>query len=314
MELRHLTYFREVARREHISDAARDLNVSQPAITKQLQDLQQELGVRLFERAGRRIKLTAAGQTLLRHVEIILGQVELARHELNSFSAEVGGRVSIGAPPTVGERLLPNVLHEFHCAYPRVELKVYEGATSLLVRQLDSGELDLAVVSLPQQQASISSKQLFTEELVVVVSEGHPFAGRPGIRVAELREETFLLYSPGGFVRDATVTACRAAGFTPRVALDSGSMELLLRLAEAGLGVAIIPPLALTGRERLWVLPVLDQSLSRTVGLATSKLRPLSKAAERLRDELLAQLPVAWQAAIAHGARRQGQGRGESGS
>lgn len=305
MELRHLTYFREVARREHLSDAARDLNVSQPAITKQLQDLQQELGVKLFERAGRRIKLTAAGQTLLRHAEIILGHVEVARHELHSFSAEMGGRVSIGAPPTVGERLLPRVLHEFHRAYQRVELKVYEGPTSLLTRQLDSGELDLAVVSLPLQQASIVADPLFTEELVVVVAEQHRLAGRSGVRMAELRDEPFLLYSPGGFVRDATVTACRAEGFSPRVALDSGSMELLLRLTEAGLGVAVVPQLALTGREKLWDLRILDQRPTRTVGLATSRLRPLSRAAERLRAQLRDELPLAWQGALTQWAQQR---------
>jgi LysR family transcriptional regulator, transcription activator of glutamate synthase operon len=309
MELRHLTYFREVARREHISDAARDLNVSQPAVTKQLQDLERELGVALFERNGRRIKLTVAGQLLLHHAEIILGQVNLARHELDSFSAHVGGRVRIGAPPTVGERLLPSALHRFHQIYPRVELKVFEGATSALTRQLDSGELDLAVVSLPLSYASIATDELFTEELVVVVAEQHPLAGREGVHIAELRDEPFLLYSPGGYVREATVTACRSVGFSPRVALDSGSMELLLRLAEAGLGVAVVPQLALTGREQLWDLRILDQQLTRTVGLATSRQRPLSKAAAKLREQLQQELPEAWRGALAQWALRRERGR-----
>lgn len=298
MELRHLIYFREVARREHVSDAARDLNVSQPAITKQLKDLQRELGVQLFEPSGRRIKLTAAGQALLRHAEIILAQVDLARHELDGFSAEVGGRVSIGAPPTVGERLLPKVLHDFHLAYPLVDLKVYEGPTAVLSRLLDTADLDLAVVSLPVLQASIGVDHLFAEELVVVVARGHALDGREGVRIAELREEPFLLYSPGGFVRDATLAACRAGGFVPRVALDSGSMELLLRLAEEGLGVAIVPPLALTSAERLWAMPLLDQRLTRTMGLATATARPLTQAARRLQEHLLQRLPQAWEDAL----------------
>lgn len=286
MDLRHLSYFREVALREHVSEAARGLNVSQPTITRQLQDLQRELGVKLFTPAGRRIKLTAAGQALLRHAEIILRQVELARHELEGFSEEIGGRVSIGAPPSVGERLLPTALHEFHDSYSRVELRVSEGSTSTLMRLLATGELDLAVVSLPIAQPGIEVEPLFDEELVVVVAETHPLAVQEGVRIEELREERFLLYSPGGFVRDATLSACRAGGFTPRVALDSGSMELLLRLAEAGLGVAIVPPLAVTPRDKLKKLKLLDQALKRTMGLAFSTERPPSKAATKLREHL----------------------------
>lgn len=298
MELRHLIYFREVARREHVSDAARDLNVSQPAITKQLKDLQRELGVKLFEPSGRRIKLTAAGQALLRHAEIILAQVDLARHELDAFSAEIGGRVSIGAPPTVGERLLPGVLHDYHRRYPRVQLKVTEGSTAVLTRLLESGELDLAVISLPVVQAGLTVERLFTEELVVVVAKGHTLAGRAGVSIGELREESFLLYSPGGYVRDATLAACRAGGFVPRVTLDSGSMELLLRLAEAGLGVAIIPPLAITGTEQLWWMPLLDQKLTRNMGLATATARPLTQAARQLQEHLRQQLPQVWAEAL----------------
>jgi DNA-binding transcriptional LysR family regulator len=308
VELRHLTYFREVARREHVSDAARDLNISQPAITKQLKDLERELGVRLFEPSGRRIKLTAAGQALLRHAETILLQVELARHELQSFSAEIGGRVSIGAPPSVGERLLPNALHEFHTMYSRVELKVHEGSTAALMRLLSAGELDLAVVSLPVAHPGVEVEPLFEEDLVVVVDAGHRLAGREAVRIAELREETFLLYSPGGFIRDATLGACRAAGFTPKVALDSGSMELLLRLAEAGLGVAIIPPLALTGQERLWRLSLVDPPLSRTMGLAVSTERPPTRAAVELRSHLRRQIAT-WREAVRSRKRPPHKGR-----
>lgn len=292
MELRQLSYFREVARREHVSEAARGMNVSQPTVTRQMQELERELGVELFAQAGRRIKLTAAGQALLRHAEIILRQVELARHELEGFGEEIGGRVSIGAPPSVGERLLPGALHEFHDAYPRVELRVSEGSTSTLVRLLGTGELDLAVVSLPVTQPGIARWPLFEEELVLVVAEGHPLAEQASVAIGELSEERFLLYSPGGFVREATLSACRAGGFTPRVALDAGSIELLLCLAEAGLGVAIVPPLAVTARHQLRQLRLSDQRLRRTMGLVATTERPLTKAAVRLRDHLLERIPA----------------------
>lgn len=287
MELRHLIYFREVARLEHVSAAARELHISQPAITRQLQDLERDLGgKRLFERVGRRVRLTDAGRLLLDHAELILRQVEQARFELATFGDELGGRVSLGAPPTVGERLLPVVLQDFHREYPRLELKVHEGSTSELLRLLDQGELDMAVVTAIVAHRGLRVTELFQERLVVVVAEGHPLAGRGEVTIEELRDEVFLLYSPGGYVRDATLNACRAARFTPRVALNSGSMELLLRMAEAGLGIAIIPPLALKGDEKLVTLQLSSPSLERTMALVSPAERALPAGAEKLRAYL----------------------------
>jgi DNA-binding transcriptional LysR family regulator len=267
--------------------AARELNVSQPAITKQLKDLERELGGKpLFERVGRRVKLTEAGRALLAHAETILRQVEQARFELATFGDALGGRVSIGAPPTVGERLLPEVLHDFHHTYPQLELKVSEGSTSELLRLLSQGELDMAVVTATVAHRGLRITELFSEELVVVVAREHHLAQRESVTIRELRGERFLLYSPGGYVRDATLQACRAAKFAPKVALDSGSMELLLRLAEAGLGVAIIPPLALTGSEQLARLKLREPVLRRTMALVSPQERQLATGAEHLRAYL----------------------------
>jgi DNA-binding transcriptional LysR family regulator len=287
LELRHLIYFREVARLEHVSAAARELHVSQPAITRQLQDLERELGgKRLFERAGRRVRLTEAGRLLLGHAELILRQVEQARFDLATFGDELGGRVSIGAPPTVGERLLPDALHDFHRDHRRLELKVHEGSTSELLRLLDQGELDMAVVTVTVAHRGLRVTPLFQEDLLVVVANEHRLAGRGEVTITDLRDEPFLLYSPGGYVRDATLNACRAAKFAPRVALNSGSMELLLRMAEAGLGVAIIPPLALKGDENLARLRLCQPVLRRTMALVSPAERALTAGAEKLRAYL----------------------------
>ena len=287
MELRHLIYFRAVARRQHISAAARELNVSQPAISRQLKDLERELGGKpLFEKVGRGVRLTEAGRLLLAHAEEILRHVEYARTDLAAYGDELGGRVRIGAPPTVGERLLPEVLHTFHRQYPRLELKVHESSSSELLRLLGEGELDMAVVTATVAHRGLRLTQLFSENLVVVVALDHRLALRESVTISELREERFLLYSPGGYVRDATLQACRAAKFAPKVALDSGSMELLLRLAEVGLGVAIIPPLALTGTEKLARLRLVEPVLRRTMALVSPEERQLATGAERLRAYL----------------------------
>jgi DNA-binding transcriptional LysR family regulator len=294
MELRHLVYFEAVARHQHVSRAAAELSVAQPAVSKQIHDLERELGgVALFERVGRNVRLTEAGQALLEHVRIILAQVEAARAEIQERMGLERGRVAIGAPPTVGIQLLPGVLVAFNERYPGLELVMREGGTQTMLGLLETGEVDLAVVTLPVPEArrkegrgGLHVAVLFTEELVVVVSPAHPLAGRGTVRFAELAAEPFLLYPQGYGMRDKTLEACQRAGFTPRIVLDGGEMDMVLRLAETGLGIALMPRLALEGSRSLVALRVSDQRLERTMALVSRDDRALAPAARALRDFL----------------------------
>lgn len=294
MELRHLIYFEAVARHQHVSRAAAELAVAQPAVSKQIHDLERELGgVALFERVGRNVRLTDAGHALLGHVRIILAQVEAARAEIRERVGLERGRVAIGAPPTVGIQLLPNVLAAFNQRYPRLELVMREGGTQTMLSLLETGEVDLAVVTLPiaesrrpEGRGGLRVVTLFTEELVVVVPPAHPLASRGTVAFAELAGEPFLLYPPGYFMRDKTLEACQQAGFTPRIVLDGGEMDMVLRLAETGLGIALMPSLALEGGRELVALRVSDQQLQRTMALVSREDRALAPATRALCDFL----------------------------
>jgi DNA-binding transcriptional LysR family regulator len=291
MELRHLIYFEAVARHQHVSRAAAELSVAQPAVSKQLHDLERELGgVALFERVGRNVRLTEAGQALLEHVRVILAQVEAARAEIRERVGLRRGRASIGAPPTVGMQLLPSALALFNQRYPTLELVLREGGTQTMLGLLETGDVDLAVVTLPVARRGLQVTTLFTEELVVVVPAAHRLAERGTIPFAELADESFLLYPRGYGMRDTTLAACQNAGFTPRVVLDGGEMDMVLRLAEAGLGIALMPRLALDGSRRLVALRVSDQQLQRTMALVSREDRALAPAARALRDFLEQQL------------------------
>jgi LysR family transcriptional regulator, transcription activator of glutamate synthase operon len=159
-----------------------------------------------------------------------------------------------------------------------------------LLGRLDAGTLDLAVVTLPVVQRGLVLTELFSEDLVVVLASEHRLAARLALSITELAEEHFLLYSPAGYIRQVLSQACRQAGFAPRIVLDSGSMELLLRLVEANLGVAVIPPLALSGNERLAVRPLHDPPISRTMVLVSRQGRALAPAALRMREYLIERL------------------------
>jgi DNA-binding transcriptional LysR family regulator len=287
MELRHLIYFEAVARHQHVSRAAAELAVAQPAVSKQIHDLERELGgVALFERVGRNVRLTDAGVALLEHVRIILAQVEAARAEIRERVGLERGRVAIGAPPTVGIQMLPEALAEFNRRYPRLELVMREGGTQTMLGLLETGDVDLAVVTLPVARRGLRVATLFSEELVVVVPPAHPLAGRGAVAFAELAEEPFLLYPRGYGMRDKTLEACQQAGFTPRIVLDGGEMDMVLRLAETGLGIALMPRLALDGSRQLVALRVSDQQLQRTMALVSREDRALAPAARALRDFL----------------------------
>ncbi len=244
MELRHLIYFEAVARHQHVSHAAAELAIAQPAVSKQIHDLERELGgVVLFERVGRNIRLTEAGQALLEHVRIILAQVEAARAEIRERVGLQSGRASIGAPPTVGVQLLPRILAAFNQRYP-----------------------------------------------MIVVAPDHPLAARESVALSALANESFLLYPRGYGMRDKTLEACQQAGFTPRVVLDGGEMDMVLRLAEAGLGIALMPRLALDSAPNLVALHVSDQALRRTMALVSREDRALAPAARALRAFLESRL------------------------
>jgi DNA-binding transcriptional LysR family regulator len=287
MELRHLIYFEAVARHQHVSHAAAELAVAQPAVSKQIHELERELGgVALFERVGRNVRLTDAGHALLVHVRIILAQIEAARAEIRERVGLQSGRVSIGAPPSVGVQLLPSILEAFNQRYPNLELVLREGGTQTMLGLLELGDVDLAVVTLPVARESLRVTPLFTEELVIVVAPEHPLAGQSEVALAALADQPFLLYPRGYGMRDKTLEACQRAGFAPRVVLDGGEMDMVLRLAEVGLGIALMPRLALDGSRRLVALRVSDQRLSRSMALVSREDRALAPAARALRQFL----------------------------
>jgi DNA-binding transcriptional LysR family regulator len=287
MELRHLRYFEAVARLNHVTRAAAELHVAQPALSRQLRDLEGELGLPLFDRVGRRVRLTEAGEALLPHARAVLAQVDMARLAMAERVGLRSGLATIGAPPTVGTNLLPAALAAFNQRYPGIELRLREAGVSTLLEQLAGGLADLAVVTLPVDDPGLAVAPLFTEELVLAVAAHHPLASRPSVALSDLAGEPFVLSPPNYELRDATIDACRRAGFAPRVVLDGGEMDTLLRLVAAGLGVALVPRLALVGQGDIAAVPVSDQQLSRSLAIVWRDDRAASPAARALREFLV---------------------------
>lgn len=286
MEIRHLTYFLAVAERLNFSRAAEDLHVAQPAISQQIHALETELGVPLFERLGKRVALTEAGKALLPHARQILAAVEAARNEIRERGALARGTVSLGSPPTVSTHLLPAKLTAFEHKYPGLDVTLRESGTETLMKLVKGGELDLAIVSTDFLPASVEAVPFWEEAYVLAVGSGHPLSGRAAVSMAELADEPFILFPEGYKLREVTLAACRRAGFDPRVALDGGAMQSALQFVAAGLGVALVPEMALMNTTNIHALQVADQALRRSLGLVWRKGHYLSPAARALREFL----------------------------
>jgi len=288
MELRHLTYFVAVAEKLNFSRAAEALHVAQPAVSQQIRALEQDLGVPLFDRVGKRVRLTEAGHAFLPHARQILAAVEAARHEILEHGALTRGSTSLGTPSTVSTHLLPNLLTRFQRVHPGLEVTLREAGTESLLKAVEAGELDLAIVSTDVLPPVIEAAPFREEDYVLAVGARHALAERSSARLADLSGEAFILFPEGYKLREVTLSACRRAGFEPRVALDGGAMQSALEFVAAGLGVAIMPQLALEGVKNIHAVRLADQQLRRSLGLVWRKGHYLSPAARALREFLSA--------------------------
>src|ERR1051326_4130301 len=213
MEMHQLTYFESVSRHLHFTRAAEELNVAQPAVSQQIRKLEAELGAPLFHRMKRHVALTEAGETFLPHARAVLQRLEEARLEVQELSGLRKGRLAVGAPPSVGTHLLPRALAAFSRRHPGIALAFREAGSRTLVNLLENGDLDLAVVIQPIRHPALEALPLLEEELLLAVPRTHALAsGRGRVRLAQLRDEPFVLLREGAYdLRDQTAGAGRRA-------------------------------------------------------------------------------------------------------
>ncbi|TMF01399.1 MAG: LysR family transcriptional regulator [Chloroflexi bacterium] len=291
MEMHQLAYFESVSRHLHFTRAAEELNVAQPSVSQQIRKLETELGAPLFHRMKRHVALTEAGKTFLPHARAVLQRVDEARLEVQELSGLRRGTLAVGAPPSVGTHLLPRALAAFSSRHPGIALAFREAGSRTLLGLLEQGELDMAVVIQPIRHPALETRPLLEEELLLAVPRRHPLAsGQRRVRLAQLREEPFVLLREGAYdLRDQTLAACRRSGFDPVVALDGGEMDSMLRFVAAGIGVAILPEMVLADIERPdgpVAVRRLQPKLTRSLVLARRRDRYFSAAAREFTGVL----------------------------
>jgi LysR family transcriptional activator of glutamate synthase operon len=280
MELQQLRSFAAVARHRHFTRAAAELHIGQPAVSQHVRRLEAELGVRLLSRTTRSVELTEAGRLLLARSERAIGELDAGLAELAELRGLVRGRLTIGAMQWLEPYDLPAALASFHELHPAIDIRVVEEVAQEMLSAVLADELDVAFVPVEDGlSAGLSSRVLFEDELVLVVAESHPLAGRTRVRIAALRDEPFVFLREGTGLRRAVEVAARAAGFEPNARFETNELSRVLALVAAGLGVSAVSR-AVAEAATDQVVPVrLAPALRREVGLVWRSGRHRTPAA-----------------------------------
>jgi len=245
-----LKILKEVAYRGSFSAAAEALAYTQSAISQQIAALESETGMALLERHPRGVSLTAAGQTLVSHADGILARLDAAEASLAAIAGLHGGRLRVASFPTAGATLMPLAIATFSSAYPEIELTLAEGEPEAIVGRLRAGELDLALLFEFDGEALLSEDvtrtELLEDPMYLALPREHPLAGKSRLRLADLAAQAWVQTSSSSPCARHVVRSCHAAGFEPNVAFESDDYQTVQGLVAAGVGVALIPELALS--------------------------------------------------------------------
>ncbi len=262
IQLTQLEAFAAVARIGSISGAAKDLIVSQPAMTARIQALERSLGLALFIRSRRGSRLTEAGRALLPHAHRAMTAVAGGRRAVGDVASGSGGRLTIGAAPAVSTYVLPAMLHRFQADHPRVQLSVRSGHSEEVLEMVLREEVEIGLMR-PIQHADVVSTPLYEDELVLVVDRSHDFAAAGQIRMAQMATEHLILFDRTSSYHELTSSIFRHAGIDPRGYLEVDNIDAAKRMVEQRLGIALLPLTSVQaeiGAERLFPVSVVDMA------------------------------------------------------
>jgi DNA-binding transcriptional LysR family regulator len=288
IDLRHLHTFKAIAEEGSFVQAAEKLQYAQSTITLQIQQLEEELGVELFDRKLRKIRLTPAGHTLLIHAQQVLNQVEQMQQDIADLAGGESGHLRVGMIEPVARLYLIDVLRAFRARYPRIRLTIEVLSTIRTHEQLAAGQIDLGISTPPSAHSGLVFEPLLTEQMVLLLPKDHPLQEHPGIVLSDLRNECLLLTHAPCAYRAVIEQAFMAHGLQIASSIEIGSLEVIKHAVQVGLGIAILPQLATRPiPPNTVVRAVKDWSLHVSFGLITREIpSPQSKVVQAFKTFL----------------------------
>lgn len=290
MEMHQLRYVVAVARTGNFSRAAEACHVSQPSLSQQIQKLEDELGERLFDRLKHGAKLRPAGEAFLRRAVRILDEVEAAKREAADARNLLRGTLTLGVLPTIAPYFLPGPLAQFAEKHPGVELMIQEDTTAQLLKMVLACELDLVLASRPIREVRCEVCDLFSEELLLALPAAHRLAHKRTVALADLEGEHLIVMKEGHCLGDQVLAFCDQGNVQARISFRSAQLETILALVSAGMGLSLIPAMAVDPRrtERIRYRSLEPSRPTRKVVALWLKQRPLSRAASEFLSLLTA--------------------------
>ncbi len=294
MNFRDLKYFVALSEQRHFGKAARACFVSQPTLSTQIMKMEEELGVKLVERAPRKVMLTPAGTDLARRARRILAEVEEMKEAARRNANPEEGRLRLGVFPTLAPYLLPHVVPGLHVQHPQLELLLTEEKSDVLLQRLRDGKLDAILLALPVHDDQLHAQFLFEEHFLLAAPVGHPLAARKNLDVAALNAESLLLLEDGHCLRDQALDVCRLAGAHEKPDFRATSLETLRQMVAAGVGVTLLPALSvrdpITQPSGIRLVPFRKPAPSRRIALVWRKSSTLDGFLRRIGDGITRQV------------------------
>ncbi len=283
LDTRQLRAFVTLARRGSFTQAARDLHLSQSAVSHSMKALETDLGCRLFDRMSKKVLLTQAGEHLLQHADKILMEMAAAREAIQQLGKWGFGRLRVGASTTACQYILPEILSEFKKSYPQAMISVEPGDTREAMELLRANEVDLALGLEPKRDDDFEFIPLFTDEMLFVTAPSHPWAVAGRVVREEIPRQHYVLYNKSSFTFGLVEEYFRTEGMVLNMVMELGSMEAIKELVKLGLGVSVLAPW-IARREieagELVALSLGKRKLKRTWGLLHWRERRLTMAEE----------------------------------
>jgi LysR family hydrogen peroxide-inducible transcriptional activator len=278
LTLRQLRYFEALARHGHFGRAADACAISQPALSMQIKELEEALGAALFERGARQVQLTRFGEAIALRVRDILRATDELGELARAAQERLVGRLRLGIIPTIAPYLLPTFIGNLARLYPGLDLHVRETMTQRLLQELADGRLDAAIVALPVSEPAFAEVALFAEEFVLVRPAED--AGKPVPNAETLRRMRLLLLEEGHCFRDQALSFCNMPAAMPRELLDASALSTLVQMVGAGIGVTLIPEMAVAVETRSAAVSIARFKVprpGRTIGMIWRRTNPMAK-------------------------------------
>ncbi|MET3289021.1 UNVERIFIED_CONTAM: LysR family transcriptional activator of glutamate synthase operon [Brevibacillus sp. OAP136] len=281
MEWHQIQYFQTVARTQHFTRAAELLSISQPALSRSISRLEEELGVLMFERQGRTIVLNQYGQRFLQRVERAIQEIEIGKQEILDAIDPDRGNVSLAFLHSLGIEFVPELISSFQAHHPQVTFQLSQASSDVLLDQIRTGSIDIALFARMKPEDGIRWEPLLTEDLYIIVSNYHPLAAFDEVELKEIANEPFIALKRGYGLRNITDKLFKEAGVSPHITFEGEDISTVAGLVATKLGVSLLPGVKVLETMQVKPLRVTSPHCSRTIGIAWKEDRYLPPVAKR---------------------------------